>query len=335
MNVCDARYRIGNYVPQAGGTSGGSGTWTITSTETSNVAQSIMYINAVDIQANHGSFTTLTLAGTDFSTDLSSLNTNTKFMTATTSPDTTTFSSALVAPSITLSGGVFTVTTANMTNLYIAEAATTAYTVRIGNNVSTSGGVAIGTVSIGNSNLACNVTIGSSTSKLATFTMNGSFTLASSMPLLGYTFLPSLTTSHLGYTSSTNVCSSATFSTGSLTHLTLPISLPLGVWVVTFYARLQLSNTNATASTLNYITFNILLGTTVMGTYAAEIPIVPATSATFTTVSGTCIISQTSSTASAVTVVGALGAAPTNIVVTGLASTNTTKLSGLSAVRIS
>lgn len=130
MDVCNPKNRIGYYAPQAGGTSGGgSGTWTITSTETSNVAQSIMYINAVDVQANHGSFTTLTLNGTDFSTDLSSLVTKTQFMSASTSPNTTTFTSAISAPSLTLSGGVFTITTLNATTGTITTLNSTTATV--------------------------------------------------------------------------------------------------------------------------------------------------------------------------------------------------------------
>lgn len=116
MSVCDAKYRICNYAPAATGP--GTGTWTITSTETSNVTQHIMYIDAVDVQANHGSFTTLTLNGSDFTGSFNNLNVKTQFMSSITTPSNLTiFTSEVQVPTLSITGGVLSLTTVNGTNI--------------------------------------------------------------------------------------------------------------------------------------------------------------------------------------------------------------------------
>lgn len=112
MSVCNAKYSIGNYTPAA------TGTWTITSTETSNVTQHIMYIDAVDVQANHGSFTTLTLNGSDFTGSFNDLNVKTQFMSSITTPSNLTiFTSEVQVPTLSITGGVLSLTTVNGTNI--------------------------------------------------------------------------------------------------------------------------------------------------------------------------------------------------------------------------
>lgn len=290
MDVCNAKNRIGNYAPTSG-TSGGSGTWTITSTETSNVAQSIMYINAVDIQANHGSFTTLTLNGVDFSGSVTDANTKTQFMTVTTSPNLTTFSSAISAPSITLTGGVLTLTTITSTNANI------------------------GTLT--------------ATTKITT----PSLELATN-PTYTYTSIPSLTSSQLGYVSSTYTISNFTVGTTATTALTLPISLPLGVWMVTFYIRYQ-GVTTTTASTATNIQANLITGTsTNQGSYFKTIPALGTNTSLFDTISGTSVINQSNPTAQACLVQVLLTTAITGGAVSVNTSSSSNKLSALVAVRI-
>jgi hypothetical protein len=97
MNVCDLSNRIGSYA------SGGSSTI------------QTMYIDAVDVQANHGSFTTLTVNGTDVSGEFSDVTEKTQYMDA--SGGETTFLSHVVVPTLEISSGTFSVANVNSTTL--------------------------------------------------------------------------------------------------------------------------------------------------------------------------------------------------------------------------
>lgn len=97
--VCNLANRIGSY----------------SSSSTTNCNVQIANIDAVDVQANHGSFTTLTINGTDLSGDLSDITQKTQYMFS--DALETTFTSHVVVPSLEVSGGSFTVPNLTSTNI--------------------------------------------------------------------------------------------------------------------------------------------------------------------------------------------------------------------------
>lgn len=100
MDVCDVANRISSYAPIIGGSSGGG---------------VYAFIDAVDIQANHGSFTTLTLDGTDFSTGIGDLLDKTQYIT--TGEGKTTFLSTVDVPNLNITGASLSVPTITSTTL--------------------------------------------------------------------------------------------------------------------------------------------------------------------------------------------------------------------------
>lgn len=118
MNVCTPGNTIGYYAPTSSGAYGTPTTWNVTSTETHNVHTA--NIDAVDVQANHGSFTTLTVNGEDISGKFDDVVDKTQYMTV--GGGQTTFTSKVVVPSFEISGGSFEVasikgTTVTATNV--------------------------------------------------------------------------------------------------------------------------------------------------------------------------------------------------------------------------
>jgi hypothetical protein len=251
-----------------------------------------MYINAVDIQANHGSFTTLTLNGTDFSGSYNDVNTKTQFMTTTTSPNLTTFSSTVSAPSLTLTGGVLTLTTLTSTN------------------------ASIGTVT--------------ATTKITTPSLE-----LTTNPTYTYTSVPSLSSTQLGYGSSINTISIFTVTTTATTALTLPVSLPLGVWMIYFHIRYQAVASSSAASTANSINANLYTGTnTLQGSFFRPIAALAANAAHYDTISGSAIVNQSSSTAQSCFVQVSLTATASNMTVSVNTASSSNRYSSLTAIRI-
>jgi hypothetical protein len=114
--------RVGTYAPSSSGGfgGGGSGTWNITSTETSNVQ--IKNIDAVDVEANHISCTTLTVDGTNISTNTTSVANKTQNIDdATTTAGTTTFTGTVTIPTLSLTGDALSASTITTQNIYAKD----------------------------------------------------------------------------------------------------------------------------------------------------------------------------------------------------------------------
>lgn len=307
MDVCNAKNRIGYYAPTcSSGSSGGTGTWTIASTETSNVAQSIMYINAVDIQANHGSFTTLTLNGTDVSTTIIGNDSKTKFMSTSSSPDTTTFSSAITAPSITLTGGVLTLTTLNATTGVLTNITST------------------GTGTIANITSSGTIT-SSATGKISAL---GGLEIAKP-PLFTYTAAPSLSSTNLGYFLTTWTANQVTLSASYQAFMpTSAVNVPLGVWRVDFSIRVQY-----TANSVNNTAYlRLTLGGVEQYVFYNTIPAVSSGATVQDIWTGSFVFTQSNSTAQAIEFGARTASAITSAAT--FSSTSSTKVSFFTLTRI-
>lgn len=266
-----------------------------------------MYVNAVDIQANHGSFTTLTLNGTDVSTTIIGNDSKTKFMSTSTSPDTTTFSSAITAPSITLTGGVLTLTTLNATTGTITNITST------------------GTGTIANITSSGTIT-SSATGKISAL---GGLELAKP-PVFTYTAAPSLSSSTLGYFTTNWTANAATLSASyQLIMPTSALNVPLGVWRVDFGIRAQFT-TNATNNT---VYLRLTLGGTDQHIFYFDTPIVASGATVNNTWTGSFVFTQSNSTAQAIEFTARTASAITSVT-TLTSNASTAKVSFFTLTRI-